>query len=543
MKRFWQAISNNRINFILVILVIFSIFSNFYFFIKEDYLIPPGDDCLRHMTIAYNISQTHTLVSSNVTELAQGLIDIPVFHIWLSVISQITGLDIVITTQYFVRGLMVLIGLTTYFIVKSFFNSRKAGLMAFILLLFYSSTLSVIYAEGTYLDIFAAAFLLPLGLLFFSFYLDKKQKAWRYGILSGIFLVAVAWSHPLTAIGFLIILFIINALSVVFYKRLDIDWRRLIYFDLFILLTLIPAWSYYIRDIAIKIIGLFQFIFIKNLSTAEANVEMNYMPIGFSAPPDYNTYAQYIGIFILFIGLAGLILLIRNNKIDTIIKIIIFSWVLGLFVASRLSLIQLPVRFARDLFLPAIFCAALFFTIYFERMKSFSFLRNIAIIVFALYFSLFLKNLPFGANDYIRENIRLQKPDRLAVEWLKQNTQESDIILGTATMANPWGSFITLLTKQKVLGCDYDGIIEKGDDIKCSSVFNADAPESRKYYKENDIAYVYAGKSFIGGYIWHPITAWSHYSYLERVDYLEKVFDKRDKSGRVVIYKVNKNKL
>jgi hypothetical protein len=495
------------------------------------------------MTIAYNISQTHALESSNVTELSQGLTDIPVFHIWLSAISQITGLDIVITTQYFVRLLWVLVGLTVFYTVKKFFNSSLAGLIAFILLLFYSSTLSVIYAEGTYLDIYSAAFLLPLGLLFLSYYLNKKENVWRYGAISGVFLAGVVWSHPLTAIGLFIILSVLNVLSVIFYKKINISWRRLIYFDLFILLTLIPAWGYYFRDIILKIVGLFKFIFIENISTAAANAEMNYIPVGFSTPPDFSTYLLYIGSFLLFISLAGVVLFLRNDKIDSIKKIVILSWVLGLFIASRLSFIQLPIRFARDLFLPAIFFAALFFAIYFEKIKTFAFLRKLAIIIFALYFALLLKNLPFGANDYIRENIRLQKPDRLAVDWIKQNTAESDVILGTSTMASPWGSFITLLTDRKVLGCDYDGIIEKGDDIKCSSIFNANALKSRQYYKDNNISYVYAGKSFIGGYLWSSITAWSHYSYLERVDYLEKVFDKRDKSGRVVIYKVNKSNL
>ncbi len=540
MLKFIKKIFLNQY-FLVLVIISFFCFTLFFDFFKYDYVIPPGDDCLRHMTVAYQINENQQFTIAETNDLAASLTDVPVFHILISIISQITGLAIVTVTQYIVRFVMVFIALGFYFIVRRLF-SKTAAILALCFVTLFSYTIQTIFTEGTYLDLFSASFLLPWGLLFLSYFLNKKESAYKYFWLAWIFLSGVFLTHPLTSIGLLFILSVLHGIIIIsfIFRKKIFSWKRILLLDLALGVSLLGSWSFYLKGLVDKFVGLAQLIFVFKGDTSAASEELSFIPpsLGLSDVPGWHNYIEFISLFGLVFGILGFLYLLKS-KTDIYKKIVISSWLGGLLIASQLSAVQLPIRFARDLYLPVLMLAGIFFVWLFRNIKNNKIILGTAISLLILLFSFSAYNLYQKAHSY-NGFVRLQKPDEKAAEWIRQNTEPDDVFLGTPLVAAAeWGSFVTLLTDRKFLDCNYDWIIEEDRDVYCSVIYNTDHPEVIPFYKENNISYVYGGKQFIGPYLWADYINWDHYTVLSDVEWLEPVFDERNSSGRVVIYKVN----
>jgi len=497
------------------------------------------------MTVAYNIAHTGFTDTLNSLSFEGALNDVPVFHILLANLSLICGISVVTATQYTVRLIIIFILANIFFITRRLF-SKEAAVLAVIMLAFFVPSMYIIYNEGTYLDLFSAGYLLPMAIYFLHEFFQASKFSLRYLILSIIFLSAVILTHPLSTIGLGFILFVLHIFlfaNSISQKKYAL-FKRILLIDLILIIDVALAWNYYFSALAFKFVNLFQLIFASSFNVQSASQSLNYLPpsLGLSDVPGWHNYVEFIPLFCLVCALIGLIVLWRNKNNSTISKFIITSWVSGLFIASQLAFTQLPIRFARHLYLPAVIIAGIGLYAFIKLIKPHRYIYNIGTSLLVLFLIFNMHGFVKTVNNY-NDMVRLQEPDRQAIAWLQKNTPQDTIMLGTPKVANAeWGSFITLLTNRQMIGCEDDGIIEK-DDLSCSSIFDPNSEEVKKFITRNNISYIYGGKPFIGPFLWKNYINWSYYKVLEEVNWLEKVYDYRDSSGRVVIYKINKEKL
>lgn len=531
---------NKKIAYYILVLLLFLLilFVPFYNLFKYDYLVPPGDDSLRHMTLAQQIVENQ-MTSKQTADVSLGgaLNDVPLMHVLIAVVSILTKVSVVTVTQYLLRFFVGFIGLIILFLSKKIFNSNLIAIFSLLLYTFFSPQPGMIYVEGTYNDIYSASILLPMCLLFFSSAFLIENKSRRDLIIAYLFSIAIMVSHPLTAIGLILIISAFTFLTIILkiFNNNIFSLNRLIWFDIFLCLpAIIISWPYYFQGVFYKIWGLLKYLFIyKNVN--QANEALGYMRQGFTQLPTYDTYIFFIGIIIFLFGIIGFFLIFRS-EIKKEYKILLMLWIIIFFIASRLSAIQLPVRFARLLYLPLIILAGYCFYYFFKKIKYFNnTLYLIAIVLFTLIIIHQIPSTLNNAQPYI-SYVRLQNVDAKAVDWINKNTAKNDVFLGTPMVASWWGSFIGLVSNRHVIDCSIDG-------SDCDAIYKPNSKKSIDFYKQQNISYVYVGKPYIGEHPDKKYINWFYYDSLEQANFLEPVFNASEQDNRIIIYKVNKKLL
>src|SRR5262249_46694519 len=152
----------------------------------------------------------------------------------------------------------------------------------------------------------------------------------------------------------------------------------------------------------------------------------------------------------------GLVILFRRTRHLDHGKSLMIAWIAALVIGSKTTIFQLPLRFARDLFLPMSIVAAL---------AVWGLLRGVSrtsgsIGVTAAPVTGLIIQMLYGPTNYsaaVSYNglVRVQDNDRKAISWIANHTNQDDILLGTPFVANAWGSYITLLTGRTVLDGAY----------------------------------------------------------------------------------------
>ena len=87
--------------------------------------------------------------------------------------------------------------------------------------------------------------------------------------------------------------------------------------------------------------------------------------------------------------------------------------------------------------------------------------------------------------------------------------------------------------------------IPKEEDKMCDVLYTPMSEKSIKYYRENSIDYVYAGKKILGSYTSKDRIKWNYQEKLAEATFLENVaeFSKNSTSAKIIIFKVNEEKL
>ncbi len=540
---FWQFVKKNLGAVILLLLLVLLFFHFYYGIFQYNYIVPPGDDPTRHMTEAQGI------IDQGFTKAWAGSLDPPLFHTLLAIESFITGQDIVTTTLYVVPFIFIISYLAFYYLVRKLFKNELLAIISVVLLVFVSRQPNFAYTIGTYLNLFAGLCLFLFGLAFLKDLFIKKDIDYKKIILCFLFFGGVFLTHSLSTTYMVLTLlllgcalFFLKLLSKIpFLQKYLLNFKN-IYFKNYVILffallvTMLPLTYEYYTAIFLDNVK-FQFYEILSVSNQVLNGNVTS-----EVPPSvvpWKAYDNHLGAFIFVFSLIAIpFFFFRSiNKVE---KIIILCWILALFIGTRFSFFILPERFALDLALPLIVIIAYFFLIVglFLKNKSYFVVKIILILI------LFFSALNFINNSInYNQKVRLQVSDSEALSWIRNNTDENSIILSfPKTLAmRSWGSYINLLTGRTVIDGS-DCVNYKGE---CPWIFDPTSDASRKFYKNNNIEYLYAGKKVLGSFSTKADIDWKYQDKLLKTDFLEKKaeFFDSDNLGEVIIFKIDATKL
>lgn len=516
---------------IMAAVAMFLIFSNYYGIAHYRYAVPPGDDGIRHMTVAQKITDTGS-TASDVESF-----DPPGFHILLSSLSQLTGASIIDTTRFFLPALVIISILSVYLVTNRLFGRSDLAVLAVLVYAFFSPQPEHIYSDGTYLNLFAAAYILPIALAFLVQSLFSKNTNTHSSLLLGLLLSAgVLLSHSLSSI-YLALIIGTTLLGLLWSQRAAF-WHQKRYLWLVVgLLIWVPfIWPLYLGGTVEKVLASLGLVTISTDNILSADFSNDISPI-----PVLGDYYWLLNRFVILLGVLGVALLPWFTKRRHEAWFLI-GWVAILLLSSRFSFFALPMRFARDLAIPLSILAAIGI---FQAIRLLPASRYRAAIV-----ALSLLILPWGVAEKAAQAtqynslIRVQRADTQAFEWLREHSNPDDVILGVprTIVAGDWGSFINLATGRNTL----DGTLcPTGDPGDCDPIYHPNTAISLQYYVEQSIDYVYAGKVILGSFVNKDRIDWSYPERLAEAPFLEQVaqFKENDHLGSVTIFRVDHDKL
>lgn len=504
----------------------------FYFEIfKFDYAVPPGDDGIRHMSQALEISRTWKISPQ------AGSFDPLLFHTVLAMLHRLTGIGIVPLTTYGIPALAILSVVMVFVVSRSLFHDRRLAWASFVLFALLSPQPQQIYGDGTYLNLVGALILLPLVLLQLPKLLEPSFKTKRV-LFAGLTSGALMLTHSLTSIYFLMIL---GGLGI---YLIGIRWKeqwwknKNLWGYLGIVLLFVPmVWDFYLGGTMEKILSL-----VGIGTVSQSNILGADFGDAFTRPPGRGDYEWLLNPVLITAALLGLIFFFFYHPKKKYGKVVLLIWALALFLGSRSSAFQLPHRFARDLAMPVAIFAGIFVVEFYRRLSSKP--RKIASLL------IFVVMLAFGARAKMDEAksynplIRVQKSDEAAMAWIRAHTSSDDVMLGVprTIVAGDWGSFIELMTERKTL----DGTVcPPGDEPQCDPIYHPETRLSLEYYRDESIDYVYSGKIIYGSFVNKDSIDWSYPERLASASFLEPVaeFPESKALGSVRIFKVNQEKL
>ena len=526
-----KIFNNKTIHYLVLIAVIaYLLFFYCYGYIKYDYAVAPGDDNIRHMSEAKYISDHGAPIAH------EGSFDPPLFHLLLSSLSLVSGLSIAVTTKIFAPLLAILATLSIYYLTRRLLGSKRLALIALLLLVFLSPQPYQIYNDGTYLNIFAATYLLIFTLAFVPPLLKDGGVSLKIILPFLIFSAALLLSHSLSATYFILIMAVYCLILLLKYRRRFFHKKNLLIPLVILIIVVLPfTWKFYLKDSIQKALS--------SLGLIEINTN-NILSADFTTinpVPSFGTYEWLLNYLPIIFSLFGLIFLLKifKNKINE--KWLAVSWVVAMFIGSRTSFFQLPERFARDMAFVVIILSGVFiYSIAFQSNKLY---RLVIISTIVILLSLNLPSQITTATNY-DPMVRVQASDKKAMQWLVDNTQPNDIIMGAprTIVAGDWGSYINLLTDRTTI----DGTLcADNDDDVCDQLYNPNSKISLQYYQQNSIDYVYAGHIILGGFINKENIDWSYTKKLAQAAFLTKVaeFKENNDLGAVTIYRVDHDKL
>ncbi|MBI5405406.1 MAG: hypothetical protein HY976_04240 [Candidatus Kerfeldbacteria bacterium] len=535
---------------VLAIGGLYLVFAYFVSLVKYDYPIPPGDDALRHMTEAHEIAATGNVIDPVARAASDNIIpDPPVFHTLMSAISQVTGLGTVETFQIFGRLMAVFVPFVAYILARRLFKRESPALMMFLLLAFFSPQPGQIYSEGSYLNIISAHVFLVFGLTALLNLLTVK--VWRELAvptgLTAVFFGAVYLSHPLSAIYLTLVLALLVGIFLVLgFKRRS--WSPLRNLGLLVgvlSVTALPfAWQYYLGDIVEKFLSLAGSLVGPGASIDTASDALNFIPEQFRTTATTDTYLHFWGASIFVLGAIGMVMLFRTRHLDHG-KSVMVAWIAALLIGSQTTLLQLPLRFARDLFVPMSMIAALALWLMFRGLRRTS-AGPIAVVVAVLAVVI---QILFGPANYTAATgynglVRVQDIDQQAITWIAEHTRPDDVLIGTPFVANAWGSYIALLTGRTVLDGAYCQNGKIDNTYKCDVIYNPNSLTAMEYYRDQNISYVYAGHPFLCCFIWQDQVDWDFHDPLSDAKYLKRVFSAASRNvGTTAIFEVDRSVL
>lgn len=529
---------------ILILVLIFCLFFYYYGLIQYRYLVPTGDDPVRHITSAQNLQAT------GFVNQAEGNLDPPLVQILFLTVANFSNFNVYTVALYLMPLVSILATFSIYFFVKRFFKDQKIALLALFLFVFLSPQPTQILDDGTYMNIFGALIFLPLFILFLTRYLKKSLEREavlfdRNFIFTWLFGLGVLSYHSLSSVYLLIIsgtvfllLLILKLLAKIRIIPNKVYLKNpLVLFTSILVFGSVVAYDFYLKRTLIFIFNKF------GLFKSSDLILGGIMSDQASSVTSFGAFEWFFSYPVLLFGFFGMIVLLFNYKEKFYHKLVFLAWPLALFVGSQSESLPLAQRFGRDLVYPVIIFAACFIFYFIQNQKS-VFLRKGLVFILILIFV-------FGARNFISNKIsynplmRVQKVDEEAYSWIKDNTSTEAVFLATPGVCDgDWGCNANIVTKRKFLD---GGRCAEGHtlaDMCCDYIFEIDSESAKNFLKENNVEYVYSGKNILGAHYADNRIDWRFKQILKKSSILLKKMSFHDENlGDVEIYAVLRDKL
>lgn len=399
----------------LAVLILKLIFL-YYTYWHKHFLVPPGFDASVHYQNIKALMETGTINFSGYP---------PGFYFLVVLIHKIFRTDIWSILSNWTPILIVLPSLAMVFLLRQLFSLKVSVVTTSILLLSSNFPLYA-FVDGNYPDMLAYGFFAILLFAFLIRYL--KTKSIYNLIYVVILLLAIALTHHFTFFNILGILIIFSLAQLTIYLiqsrgKKDKKFFAVISLALVTLgISLLLANFLYGQNFAAVISGLF------SGKSAVANLFLN-------QTLNYPEYPGLSGGLIWYLGVLGFFYLLSANfqsqaKVKT--KQLVIIWLLFFFLLSRLSVVGIPGRLARELTPPLVVCIGFLFDYILEQLPFKNRLGQI--LALGLIGFMILMNSALYTNldqipDPYRRYVWFQDIDQDKADYLSQNlTQEATIL-------------------------------------------------------------------------------------------------------------------
>lgn len=393
-------------------LKLFLLYLNYY---HKHFVVPPGYDASVHYQ---NIKAILETGSVNFIGYPPGFYYLVIVFHWL------TGLNIWSILTSGTPLLIILPSLAIFFLLRQLF-SLKVSVLSTIVLLLSSNFPLYAFIDGNYPDMLAyGVFAVFLIAFLIRYYRTKKYANLIY---AGIFLLAIAVTHHFTFFNILAILVIFGLIQLIVYL---VQFRGRKNRNFLMILAIILVSSGLCLFLINFLYGQMFVNIVTDLLTGKSvvnNLFLNQTPI-------YPEYPGFSGGLIWYMGIFGFFYLLNAKFQDptkTKARQLVIIWLLFFFLASRLSILGIPGRFARELALPLIVCIGFLFD-YIEQISWPSRLGQIGavgLIGFVILMNSALYTNLDQITDPFRRYMWFTQIDQEKTDYLSQNVPQSATIL------------------------------------------------------------------------------------------------------------------
>lgn len=410
---------------IFILGVVCLIFIQYYGLVTYHYAVPPGDDPANHYQM---IKPFYDRTGDIWTTWKNGGYP-PGYHLFIASLSHLFHAEPLKVMLWFYPIILVLAGiaifLTTYFIFGPW-----AGLLAFVIYGFTTTSPIQLLNDGGYPNLLAGHVFLPLAVLFFIKFFQERKKLYILPFVLASLMVLFT-HHISTFIFFAIICTSIPFLIVYYGFEKKWIWQKVeVYVVGYLLILLALLVFFYNSSLLAPARSMLD-------NTIRFSTRLPFIRIIGQADPTallpVSFYPKQIGPIAIYGGLASLVLLPvllirkKNNKL-LIAYVIALIWIAVLYAGSRQPYLTNPERLGRDLAVPLSIITGATIVYVLEFLNFYPLVLFATIITLISFFWLPVKNRIGGALAY-QPMVRITKADLLTIQFIKDSHPQPGTLL------------------------------------------------------------------------------------------------------------------
>ncbi len=505
------------------------VYGYFIGFFTYGYVVPFGDDPVRHITNAMEFQENGYALTK------EGELDPPFIRIIFSVFADLAGVKVYQFVTYFMPFVVVAIIFSSYVFAKHIFGRRDIGLLSVMFFAFISPQPGNIYDEGTFMNLIAALLIFPLFILVYTkAFSDKNYQP--YLLTAVLFGIGIMGYHSLTSIYLFLFLLCASTAIVIFWKK-EFIVRQLILLAPIGIVGSYIAYEFFVERTLLFILSK---IGAAPVPSDEVLGGISNDPAGILA--NFDAFSHNFGFFILIFGALGIVLYILRDSSAKLQKALLVSWPLALFIGSQIELLPLSQRFARDIIYSFVLFSA-YFMIRYLQSKAFWY-KGVGFVIVLCMLILSTSHFVEGKRRY-NPLMRVAEVDLKAFDWVEKNIQPESPILATSGVVNGgWGSYAHIITGRIFIDggrCEDSFRIE---DDKCEYIYNPTSKASQRYYTEHGIEYIYSHRNIEPAHFLFGRIDYSYRKEFESTAFLKEVARFKSRHhGETIIYKINTDEL
>jgi len=463
--------------------------------------VPPGSDSYHHCLIAQLIVERGAIPDSYEPYAALESFTYHFgFHSIIAFLHWLTGHDVIRLTLLVGQTLNALMVLPTFLFVTEFTKDKSAGLLG-ALVVGLISIFPAYYTKWGRFTQLTGLFVLPIAITLMIKCIEVEKMSFRCAMASCVALAGLFLSHYRILIFYLLFAFLYLSYKS-FSNRNNLG-------------KLLSIWSRFC------LIGFFTSVLtLPWLWNLLSNVRENPLQSGVSLDPGFFSMARiqeassfYSNIPLIALSLGGIFLgLLRKEKRI----LLLLGWAILLLAISNPYWLRLPgigmvdfITVVISMFLPASVFAGYFMAdlarFAYARFPGARVMGSVAILAIAL----------LGAGRLLKIlgplSVYVQKPDLVAVRWIRDNTPEDAKFLVNST-ACEWkpdhvigvdaGYWIPLLTGRETtvppMIYGFENPLDEGYPAQVSALSRAfaslDSADALRLLRENKVTHVYVGR-------------------------------------------------